>query len=122
MSPFLADLPLNYLRAEAPWKAADFDALAGFHADPAAEVAALVAAGESPRLEFKSTARWDVKQGTPSKVMEKVIVKTVAAFLNSAEGGTLLIGVADDGTALGAGRRFADVRAPNRSLDWYETS
>jgi len=30
-----------------------------------------------------------------------MVLKTVAAFLNSREGGTLLIGVADDGTVLG---------------------
>jgi len=38
--------------------------------------------------------------GQASKVMEQVIVKTAAAFLNS-EGGTLLIGVDDDGKVLG---------------------
>jgi predicted HTH transcriptional regulator len=33
--------------------------------------------------------------------MEAAVLKTVAAFLNSREGGTLLIGVADDGGVLG---------------------
>jgi hypothetical protein len=60
----------------------------------------LIASGESARVEFKSSARWDYKQSTVNKELEKVIVKTVAAFLNS-EGGTLLLGVADDGTLLG---------------------
>ncbi len=68
---------------------------------PDSEIAALIAKGESRELEFKSSARWDMVENKQSKVMEKVIVKTVAAFLNSADGGTLLIGVADDGTVLG---------------------
>jgi hypothetical protein len=64
------------------------------------EVAAMIAGGESATLEFKSTARWDLKQNMQSKAMEQVIVKTVAAFLNT-EGGTLLIGVDDSRTVLG---------------------
>ncbi len=52
--------------------------------------------------------------------MEQVIVKTVSAFLNS-DGGTLLIGVADDGTPLGLDPRLRDVfegarRRPLRAL------
>jgi hypothetical protein len=60
----------------------------------------LIAEGESDELEFKSTLRWDVKEGTINKKLEEVIMKTVAAFANS-QGGTLLIGVADDGEVLG---------------------
>jgi predicted HTH transcriptional regulator len=63
-------------------------------------VARMIEQGESSRLEFKSTARWDVKEGKKNSLMEEVILKTVAGFLNS-RGGTLLIGVADDGTVLG---------------------
>jgi Uncharacterized conserved protein len=60
----------------------------------------LIAEGESDELEFKSTLRWDLKEGTVNKKLEEVIMKTVAAFANS-QGGTLLIGVADDGAVLG---------------------
>jgi len=60
----------------------------------------LIAEGESDGLEFKSTLRWDVKEGTINKKLEEVIMKTVAAFANS-DGGTLLIGVGDDGEVLG---------------------
>jgi hypothetical protein len=55
---------------------------------------------ESKTLEFKSTLRWDTKQGKPNKTLELVVLKSIAAFNNS-EGGTLLIGVSDDGTVLG---------------------
>jgi hypothetical protein len=64
------------------------------------EVAAMIAGGESATVEFKSSARWDLKQNTQNKAMEQVIVKTVAAFLNT-DGGTLLIGIDDSGTVLG---------------------
>jgi hypothetical protein len=60
----------------------------------------LVAEGESDELEFKSTLRWDLKEGSVNKKLEDVIMKTVSAFANS-QGGTLLIGVADDGEILG---------------------
>ena len=56
----------------------------------------LIAEGESDELEFKSTLRWDLREGVVNKKLEEVIIKTVAAFVNS-QGGTLLVGVADDG-------------------------
>jgi hypothetical protein len=65
------------------------------------EVVSLIARGESVELEFKSSARWDMRQDKPNKEMEAVIVKTVASFLNGEAGGTLLIGVDDDGAVLG---------------------
>ena len=60
----------------------------------------MIREGESGELEFKSTLRWDLKEGVVNKKLEEVILKTVAAFANS-QGGTLLIGVDDDGTILG---------------------
>jgi len=63
-------------------------------------VAALVAAGESTTLEFKSTLRWDLRQNKKNDEITHAVLKTIAALANS-EGGYLLLGVADDGTALG---------------------
>ena len=60
----------------------------------------VIRGGESRTVEFKSTARWNVRAGKQDPVMEQVVVKTVCGFLN-AEGGRLLIGVDDDGTAIG---------------------
>jgi hypothetical protein len=77
----------------------------------------LINQGESAQLEFKSTARWDLKESKKSKVMEEVILKTVAAFLNS-DGGTLLIGVADDGTVLGLQPDYQTLKKKDR--DGYE--
>lgn len=67
---------------------------------PEISVEDLVRAGEGPTVEFKSTARWDVVTDQLNKDLQKQIAKTIAAMLNS-EGGTLLIGVADDGTPVG---------------------
>ena len=64
------------------------------------DIRRLVAAGESAGLEFKSTARVNLHTGAADKKMEEVILKTVAGFWNAA-GGTLLVGVSDDGTVLG---------------------
>ena len=64
------------------------------------DIARLIAAGESAGLEFKSTARVNLFTGAADKKMEEVILKTVAGFWNAA-GGTLLVGVSDDGTVLG---------------------
>ncbi len=65
-----------------------------------AKTAALVAAGESDRVEFKSSLRRALTPGVPDAVVEHAALKTVAAFLNT-DGGTLLVGVTDDGEALG---------------------
>jgi hypothetical protein len=60
----------------------------------------LLDAGESASVEFKSSLRSAVPGGGLNKLLEKAVIKTVAGFLN-AKGGTLLIGVADDGTPIG---------------------
>jgi hypothetical protein len=78
----------------------------------------LLAAGESQMVEYKSTARWNVHTEQADKKMEHVVVKTVCGFLN-AEGGSLLIGVSDDGTVLGLDHDLATLgRKANR--DGYE--
>lgn len=60
----------------------------------------LIAQGESYRQEFKSTMRHNLREGKPDKGIELAWLKTVVGFLNS-EGGTLFIGIADDGAILG---------------------
>jgi len=65
------------------------------------QVRNLIAKGEDAGLEFKSSARWDVKENKASKVIEQIAVKTAAGFLNVESGGTLLLGVDDGGNILG---------------------
>lgn len=65
-----------------------------------ASILALIARGESSKLEFKSTLRWNIHSGAIGKEIETAWLKTIVAFLNS-EGGVLLVGVKDDGSIHG---------------------
>ena len=76
---------------------------------PIAEVAQM---GESDRLEFKSSARWNLRTDKRDEAMEEVVAKTVAAFMNSA-GGTLLLGVDDGGNLIGLGPDYATLKQPD---------
>lgn len=60
----------------------------------------LLGSAESQNLEFKSSLRWDFEKGYTVKVLEQVVVKAAAGFLNS-EGGDLVIGVDDSKVVLG---------------------
>ncbi|MEA3309688.1 MAG: DUF262 domain-containing protein [Chloroflexota bacterium] len=73
--------------------------------------------GESAVLEYKSSMRWDMRRQQVNKGLEKIIAKTIAGFLNS-EGGTLLIGVADDCTVLGIEYDLQTIGGKDR--DGYE--
>jgi len=63
-------------------------------------IADLIAGGETGAVEFKSTLRVNLHTGQPDDKIQLSALKTIAGFLN-AKGGTLLIGVADDGEILG---------------------
>lgn len=83
------------------------------HQEPAnEELAELILAGESDRVEFKSTLRYDLRTKEVNKKLEFVIAKTIAAFLNS-EGGDLLIGIDDDANALGLFEDLQTLEKPN---------
>ena len=77
---------------------------------------------EDRLLEFKQTARWNINEERKDKRMEEVVAKTVAGFLN-AEGGTLLIGVDDNGHPVGLDHDFALVKPTNRDgyVNWLDT-
>lgn len=70
----------------------------------------LLSRPEDRHLEFKSTLRWDLEKGEKNRLLESASIKTVAAFLNSEFGGTLVIGVADDGSIAGLRHDFASLR------------
>jgi len=63
-------------------------------------VSELLAGGETGAVEFKSTLRTNLHTGQPDEKMHLSALKTITGFLN-AKGGTLLIGVSDDGEVLG---------------------
>lgn len=59
-----------------------------------------VTGGESEAVEFKSTLRTNLHTGQRDLRMELAVLKTLAGFLNT-DGGTLIVGVADDGVPTG---------------------
>ncbi|MDQ3730058.1 MAG: DUF3387 domain-containing protein [Actinomycetota bacterium] len=79
-------------------------------------------ASETRSVEFKQTARWNVKEQRKDKTMEDVIVKTVAGFLNG-HGGTLLIGVTDSRAVVGLDEDYGLVKPPNADgyVGWLDT-
>jgi hypothetical protein len=76
----------------------------------------LLKSPESVHLEFKSTARWNLRSGAKDPAIEDSVVKTVAGFLNT-DGGTLVIGVDDSGTPRGVEE---DLKTCRNSADAYE--
>ncbi len=60
----------------------------------------LIQEGENEHVEFKSSLRWNMHAKRKDSLIEHAALKTIAAFMN-AEGGTLLVGVKDDGEILG---------------------
>lgn len=68
--------------------------------------------GEHDGLEFKSTLRWDIRENRVNKALEKAVLKTVAAFLNS-DGGNLVIGIDDEKNLLGLDRDYATLGKPD---------
>ncbi len=83
------------------------------------DIVSIIAQGESGRLEFKSTFRWDIKQNGVNKGLEGAVLKTIAAFMNS-KGGSLLIGVDDEGHPLGLEKDFETLKTKNR--DGFEVA
>jgi len=84
------------------------DAYSRFEADSSPEggeekkdIAALIKEGENGVTEFKSTLRRNLHTGENDVKMENSVLKTIVGFLNSKGGGNLLVGVTDDGDALG---------------------
>lgn len=80
--------------------------------DAGLDIPALLAGGETESVEFKETARWNVREDKKDARMEAVVAKTVAAFCNS-RGGTLVIGVDDQGHPVGLDRDLATLRTPD---------
>lgn len=63
---------------------------------------------EHENLEFKSTFRWDTKQNTVNRILEKSVMKTIAGLLNS-QGGHLVIGVDDNKAIVGLAADFGSL-------------
>lgn len=82
-----------------------------------APTADLITSGESSTVEFKATARYKRETGSRDTGVELGVTKSVAGFMN-AHGGTLLIGVADNGDVVGLSADFSIV--PKKDRDGFE--
>jgi len=101
------------------------ETLFGAGATWALPVERLIAGEESELVEFKTSARWDT-DGRVTRKAPAVITNTIAGFAN-AKGGTVLIGVNDNGRVVGLrpdyetfGERFAKGggRGIDKGLNW----
>jgi hypothetical protein len=81
--------------------------------DKAARLEQKIAGGETSMVEFKSTLRWNIKANMQDKKMEEIILKSIAALSNY-YGGTLFIGVRDDGEILGLDADYATLKEPDK--------
>jgi hypothetical protein len=68
---------------------------------PPVTIAQLVKGGETKSTEFKATLRTNLHTKQVDPKMEMSVLKTIAGLLNSVAGGTLVIGVMDDGAPVG---------------------
>ena len=98
----------------------------------ASNVDALIGAGESDRVEFKSSLHHPYGPLPPDlqrlqsgqaekevqKRLRKSVTKTIAAFLNT-DGGTLLIGVGDSGKVLGIEPDFEYLHRGKKDADGW---
>jgi schlafen family protein len=78
----------------------------------------IIKKGESEMLEFKSSMIWDYKLNKPNKaVLWQPILKNIVAFMNS-EGGTLVVGITDDGEIMGLERDFESLAKKKSWDEW----
>ncbi len=79
----------------------------------------LIAAGEGQFVEFKASLMWDYYRQAVNKDLYEPVMKNLAAFMNTS-GGVLLIGVSDEGEALGLERDFSAL--PKKNVDGFENA
>ena len=78
-----------------------------------------ISQGENNFVEFKSSLRWDYKEGRVNKNLEHVVAKTICGFLNT-EGGILFIGVDDNGSILGIEKDYGSL-GERQNRDGFRT-
>jgi hypothetical protein len=68
--------------------------------EPVSKIAQKIQQGEGPLVEFKATMRYHTKAKRRDQEMDREVARALCGFMNS-QGGTLIIGVDDEGKALG---------------------
>lgn len=81
------------------------------------DVLEMIEAGENHNVEFKTTLRYDMRENRVNKMLEEVVLKTIAAFSNG-QGGRLIMGVTDDMEVIGLDNDFNTLKAGN--IDNFE--
>lgn len=81
------------------------------------DISYLLKEGEGFSTEFKESLRYDRRRKMVSKELERVVMKTIVAFLNT-KGGTLLIGVSDEGNVVGLENDYNSL--PKKNRDGFE--
>jgi hypothetical protein len=81
------------------------------------ELLPLIKKGESEKVEFKSSLRWDCREKVVNKILEDIILKSISAFAN-AKGGTLFIGVDDHMEIIGIEHDFKTLK--KQDVDYFE--
>lgn len=72
----------------------------------------LISEGENQYVEYKSSLMWDYHQQVVNKALYEPVMKNIVGFLN-AKGGSVLIGIADDGEILGLEPDYAAMKKPD---------
>ncbi|MDO9537253.1 MAG: DUF262 domain-containing protein [Thermoplasmata archaeon] len=64
------------------------------------DIASVIDEGDPNSVESRSTLRINLHTGEPDRRIETAVLKTLAGFMNT-NGGTMIVGVSDDGASLG---------------------
>lgn len=83
------------------------------------DIRSLIESGESAAVEYKSTARLNLHTGAQDQAIIWSVIKTIAAFMNT-NGGTLLVGIDDNGRPIGIEKDYPFVKGSDR--DGWELS
>ena len=84
---------------------------------PTQSISSIIKQGEGLSIEFKETLRFDKRREEVSKEIERMVMKTIVAYLNT-EGGTLIIGVSDTGDIVGLESDYNTL--PKKNRDGFE--
>jgi len=77
------------------------------------DLTSIISEGEGEIQEFKSSIRWNTQSEKVDKEIELATLKTIAGFMNN-KGGTLLIGVNDNGEESGLSNDYQTLNRKNR--------
>jgi type I restriction enzyme R subunit len=118
----ITEAVVERIRSDAEFAELIAERLRGGTVTYARSIEELIENDEDDAVEFKSTARWDLREQRRNSALEDAIVKTVAAFLNT-EGGTLLIGVGPDRSIVGLALDYEHVKPQNGDgfVNWLTT-